>query len=113
MSDVLPGCGPLEALPVEIQLKIMRCLLLIKNSILLEPVFEFGRGVPAGTLGILTVSKHFSELALGVFYGENNFELNDAQYDDDDITWADVVSLFPPPPLVTLANGPRVRSAGI
>lgn len=63
----------MAALPVELQLKIIRYLVRCSKPIILEGVAEKRCGISSG---ILTASKHLSELALGVFYGENVFELS-------------------------------------
>ncbi|KAF6236799.1 hypothetical protein HO173_005090 [Letharia columbiana] len=69
------GKPTLEGMPMEIQMEIMRHFLRgpYANTIVLYPLDYYSWGFGFGSLGILSVSKHFSAIALSVLYGENNF----------------------------------------
>lgn len=69
------GKPTLEGMPVEIQMEIMRHFLRgpYANMIVLYPLDCYSWGFGFGSLGILSVSKHFSAIALSVLYGENKF----------------------------------------
>lgn len=60
---------------MEIQMEIMRHFLRgpYANTVVLHPLDYYSWGFGFGSLGILSVSKHFSAIALSVLYGENNF----------------------------------------
>ena len=77
----------LESLPRELKLKICREILRSKGSIELSPRTPYVSGFAFGSLGLLRVSKDFSEMALSVMYGENCFYFSSAQ-------WTIVVSCF-------------------
>ncbi|KAK0509522.1 hypothetical protein JMJ35_007916 [Cladonia borealis] len=70
----------LESLPRELQLQICREMLRSEKPIILCPCDVYIRGFAFGSLGILRVSKHFSEMALSVMYGENCFRLISAEF---------------------------------
>lgn len=66
----------LDGIPQTIQKEILRYLLVCEDPIELDPFSPAVSGtIPAGDLSITRVSKHFSHLALVVFYGENCFSL--------------------------------------
>ena len=66
----------LVRMPEEIQRQILRYLLVCEDPIELDPFNPAVPGIiPAGDLSIARASKHFSHLALVVFYGENCFSL--------------------------------------
>ncbi|KAF6220879.1 hypothetical protein HO133_002559 [Letharia lupina] len=69
------GKPTLEGMPVEIQMEIMRPFLRgpYANMIVLYPLDCYRWDFGFGSLGILSVSKHFSAIALSVLYGENDF----------------------------------------
>ena len=65
----------LESLPPELKLQICREMLRSEKPIKLSPCEPYVSGFAFGSLGLLRVSKDFSEMALGVMYGENCFHL--------------------------------------
>ena len=70
------GAPPsLETLPRELQLQICRDMLRSQEPIMLCPCEDYISRFAFGSLGILRVSKYFSEMALSVMYGENCFRL--------------------------------------
>ena len=65
----------LESLPRELQLQICREMLRSEEPIRLDLCEPYISGFAFGSLGILRVSKYFSDMALSVMYGENCFRL--------------------------------------
>ena len=70
----------LESLPRELKLQICREMLRSEKSITLSPCTPYVSGFAFGSLGLLRVSKDFSEMALTVMYGENCFYFSTAQW---------------------------------
>lgn len=95
-----------ETLPTEVLLQILRYLLRKSEDIDLRPIQvelvedeggEYDADWDFGILGILRVSKHLSDLALGVLYGENTYQISeycfavDSRYYDMGL-WDELVS---------------------
>ena len=75
------GAPPsLETLPRELQLQICREMLRSEEPIRFDLCEPYISGFAFGSLGILRVSRYFSEMALGVMYGENCFRLMAADW---------------------------------
>ena len=70
----------LESLPRELKLQICREILRSEWSIELSPCTPYVRDFAFGSLGLLRVSKDFSEMALSVMYGENCFYFSTKQW---------------------------------
>lgn len=80
-GDRLAGKATLEGMPVEIQVDIMRQLLKTPYTIELYPQDTHASiSWGFGSLGILSVSKHFSAIGLSVLYGENEFSIPGYEY---------------------------------
>ena len=74
----------LESLPRELQLQICRAMLRSEKPIILCPCDFYTLEFAFGSLGILRVSKYFSEMALSVMYGGNCFQLISADFTIED-----------------------------
>lgn len=62
---------------VEIQVEILRYILRREYPIELCPLdSESDQAWGFGSLGVLRTSRHFSDVSLGILYGENSFELH-------------------------------------
>lgn len=67
-------------MPTKALLGIVRYLLVFKNPIVLEPLREEQCRIAKGSLGIMTVSRQLTKLALAVLWGENIFAVSEVQY---------------------------------
>ena len=70
----------LETLPRELQLQICREMLRSEEPIRFNLCEPYISGFAFGSLGVIRVSKYFSEMALSVMYGENCFRLMAANW---------------------------------
>ena len=93
-TDVIPGTPTLESMPVEILLEIMRLFLKSPGHIYLDPENTYtDSSWGFGSLGVLRVSKHLSAIGLSVLYGENDFWIQQSEYEllESDESWNDEV----------------------
>ena len=77
-ADRLPGIDRLSHLPTETQVEIVKYLIPNRGRIAIGYDYDGPNtsGIRSGSLNILRVSKHLSEIALSVLYGYRWFRIS-------------------------------------